>query len=240
MLTTVLILPGIGNSGSDHWQSLWEKTHPSFQRIQQRDWEHPNCGEWVETLDKNGGERAKQSCSGRTQRRMSRRRPLGRKLHAKDQGCVAGGAARPGGLELSEGGRRFLPCAHEAICFCKYCRCKFKRPLWRSWVWCRLCFSLGQPVCKRRSAWAYQCSEWIGRMACRLFIAAFTSRITRGTMTWRLFDRFRLRRRKGLCARCTSKLIDALGVQADATFNDLDPDLREALTVGRSVADQRE
>jgi len=38
-------------------------------------------------------------------------------------------------------------------------------------------------------------------------------------------------------ARCFfSKLLDALGVQADASFNDLDPALRQALTVGRPVA----
>jgi uncharacterized peroxidase-related enzyme len=38
-------------------------------------------------------------------------------------------------------------------------------------------------------------------------------------------------------ARCFfSKLLDALGVQADSTFNDLDPALRRALTVGRPVA----
>lgn len=40
-------------------------------------------------------------------------------------------------------------------------------------------------------------------------------------------------------ARCFfSKLIDALGIQADATFNDLDPALRQALTVGRPVAER--
>ena len=38
-------------------------------------------------------------------------------------------------------------------------------------------------------------------------------------------------------ARCFfSKLLDALGVQADARFNDLEPAMREALTVGRPVA----
>jgi len=38
-------------------------------------------------------------------------------------------------------------------------------------------------------------------------------------------------------ARCFfSKLLDALGVQADASFNELDPAMREALTVGRPVA----
>ena len=39
-------------------------------------------------------------------------------------------------------------------------------------------------------------------------------------------------------ARCFfSKLLDALGVQPDSRFNDLDPTLRQALTVGRPVAD---
>jgi alkylhydroperoxidase family enzyme len=38
-------------------------------------------------------------------------------------------------------------------------------------------------------------------------------------------------------ARCFfSKLLDALGVQADAAFHDIDPTMREALTVGRPVA----
>jgi uncharacterized peroxidase-related enzyme len=42
-------------------------------------------------------------------------------------------------------------------------------------------------------------------------------------------------------ARCFfSKLLDALGVQADSAFNDLDPTLRQALTVGRPVADRPE
>jgi uncharacterized peroxidase-related enzyme len=40
-------------------------------------------------------------------------------------------------------------------------------------------------------------------------------------------------------ARCFfAKLMDALGVQADATFNDLDPALRQALTVGRPMAER--
>ncbi len=42
-------------------------------------------------------------------------------------------------------------------------------------------------------------------------------------------------------ARCFfAKLLDALGVQADARFNELDPALRQALTVGRPVADHSE
>jgi uncharacterized protein len=53
MSSTVLILPGIGNSDSEHWQSLWEKANPSFARVQQRDWDHPVCSEWLDVLEKS-------------------------------------------------------------------------------------------------------------------------------------------------------------------------------------------
>lgn len=46
----VLILPGLSNSGPEHWQTRWEAEHPSFLRVQQRDWETPDRHEWVETL----------------------------------------------------------------------------------------------------------------------------------------------------------------------------------------------
>jgi uncharacterized protein len=46
----VLVVPGWGDSGPEHWQSLWEKANPDFQRVAQRDWLYPICHEWVETL----------------------------------------------------------------------------------------------------------------------------------------------------------------------------------------------
>ncbi len=51
MSAPILILPGIGNSGPLHWQSLWENSHPNFSRVQQRDWDKPVCEEWVATLE---------------------------------------------------------------------------------------------------------------------------------------------------------------------------------------------
>lgn len=50
--TPVLILPGWGDSGPGHWQSLWERANPRFRRVVQRDWEYPIRTEWVETLDR--------------------------------------------------------------------------------------------------------------------------------------------------------------------------------------------
>jgi len=51
MSTSVLILPGIGNSGSRHWQSLWEQSNSDFERIQQRDWDNPVCEDWSAALE---------------------------------------------------------------------------------------------------------------------------------------------------------------------------------------------
>lgn len=45
-----LILPGLGDSGPLHWQSIWEQSEPSFRRVIQRDWDHPTLAEWVATL----------------------------------------------------------------------------------------------------------------------------------------------------------------------------------------------
>ncbi|NRR29770.1 alpha/beta hydrolase [Oxalobacteraceae bacterium] len=47
----VLTLPGLWNSGPQHWQTEWEKNHPDWRRVQQRDWETPDAAEWVATLD---------------------------------------------------------------------------------------------------------------------------------------------------------------------------------------------
>lgn len=45
-----LIVPGIGNSGPRHWQTLWERQHPRWQRVQQCDWDRPVLTEWLPAL----------------------------------------------------------------------------------------------------------------------------------------------------------------------------------------------
>lgn len=52
MTSPVLVLPGFGNSGPQHWQTLWEAAHPGeLVRVQQRDWDHPVRDEWVAALE---------------------------------------------------------------------------------------------------------------------------------------------------------------------------------------------
>jgi hypothetical protein len=47
----VLIIPGIGNSGADHWQSRWLESDPRCRRVEQRDWDNPELTAWLEGLD---------------------------------------------------------------------------------------------------------------------------------------------------------------------------------------------
>jgi predicted alpha/beta hydrolase family esterase len=46
----VLIVPGLGGSGPEHWQTRWEVLHPGHVRVEQRDWDHPRRAEWLAKL----------------------------------------------------------------------------------------------------------------------------------------------------------------------------------------------
>ena len=43
---SVLILPGLGGAGEDHWQTHWQKAFPDFVRVQQAEWESPAYADW--------------------------------------------------------------------------------------------------------------------------------------------------------------------------------------------------
>jgi predicted alpha/beta hydrolase family esterase len=51
-VTKVLILPGLHDSGPDHWQSHWVRTLPNAVRVDQQEWANPDRAEWVETLER--------------------------------------------------------------------------------------------------------------------------------------------------------------------------------------------
>lgn len=53
MTTRVLIVPGIGNSPANHWQSLWEESDPDvFSRIVMLpgEWDNPRRERWVTAI----------------------------------------------------------------------------------------------------------------------------------------------------------------------------------------------
>ncbi|HEU4566158.1 MAG TPA: alpha/beta hydrolase [Gemmatimonadaceae bacterium] len=47
----VLILPGLGDSGPEHWQSHWERRDPDCERVVQAEWDAPRIADWVARLD---------------------------------------------------------------------------------------------------------------------------------------------------------------------------------------------
>lgn len=52
MTIPMLLLPGIGGSGPDHWQSHWERTDPGMTRFAPTDWDRPDLVDWCEALDR--------------------------------------------------------------------------------------------------------------------------------------------------------------------------------------------
>ena len=43
----ILIVPGLGNSGPDHWQSRWQARIATARRIEQADWNNPDPADWT-------------------------------------------------------------------------------------------------------------------------------------------------------------------------------------------------
>ena len=50
-MATTLIIPGLGNSGSDHWQSWWQAVEPGSIRVQQQDWATPDLPRWASAVE---------------------------------------------------------------------------------------------------------------------------------------------------------------------------------------------
>lgn len=50
--TDILIVPGRGNSGPGHWQSIIEDLLPDTRRVQQKDWETPSLEAWGCNIDR--------------------------------------------------------------------------------------------------------------------------------------------------------------------------------------------
>lgn len=47
----LLVLPGLGNSGVDHWQSYWCLSFRNATRVLQDDWDNPRLEAWLKNLD---------------------------------------------------------------------------------------------------------------------------------------------------------------------------------------------
>ncbi len=46
----ILLVPGFGNSGPDHWQSRWERNLRTARRVEQASWESPDEAVWSSAI----------------------------------------------------------------------------------------------------------------------------------------------------------------------------------------------
>lgn len=51
MAPPILMVPGLGGSGPDHWQSRWQGRWPKVRRVEQPDWDKPDRADWIARLD---------------------------------------------------------------------------------------------------------------------------------------------------------------------------------------------
>lgn len=52
-MNNYLIVPGLGNSGPQHWQTYFENSAPNFARIEQKEWNSPVCADWIKNIDQH-------------------------------------------------------------------------------------------------------------------------------------------------------------------------------------------
>ncbi len=48
--TTILIVPGLGDSGANHWQTRWQAKLPRARRVEQVSWDRPTRPAWVAAI----------------------------------------------------------------------------------------------------------------------------------------------------------------------------------------------
>jgi predicted alpha/beta hydrolase family esterase len=47
----LIVVPGWGGSGPEHWQTFWERELPHTRRIRVADWDAPRRADWLRVLD---------------------------------------------------------------------------------------------------------------------------------------------------------------------------------------------
>jgi hypothetical protein len=48
----ILILPGLGGSGLEHWQTRWEKKLSTARRVAQADWDNARFADWIGAIER--------------------------------------------------------------------------------------------------------------------------------------------------------------------------------------------
>ncbi len=48
-----LMVPGLGGSGEEHWQSLWQQDVADARVVEQANWDRPNIETWLAVLNRD-------------------------------------------------------------------------------------------------------------------------------------------------------------------------------------------
>jgi uncharacterized protein len=51
LMTSYFIIPGLGNSDENHWQTHFENSGENFIRINQKSWDEPACEDWILNIE---------------------------------------------------------------------------------------------------------------------------------------------------------------------------------------------
>ncbi|WP_412064373.1 RBBP9/YdeN family alpha/beta hydrolase [Rhizobium sp. SYY.PMSO] len=51
-MSDIIMLPGLGGSGEDHWQTLWEHRDPKMRRFRPSSWDRPELADWIAALER--------------------------------------------------------------------------------------------------------------------------------------------------------------------------------------------
>lgn len=49
-MSSILLVPGLHNSGPEHWQSHWHRRYPDWQRVQDQTWHDPQLDQWADRV----------------------------------------------------------------------------------------------------------------------------------------------------------------------------------------------
>src|SRR6476660_4418862 len=50
-MSEFIVLPGIGGSGENHWQTYWQRKNPALRRFRPASWDLPDFKNWLAALE---------------------------------------------------------------------------------------------------------------------------------------------------------------------------------------------
>ena len=154
----VLIIPGLGGSGPDHWQSRWQAKLPNARRVEQADWDHPDKAAWLARIAETVAEASRPRRADRPFARGDRCRASDPRLRpGPHRRRLPGNAARRRQDRGNSGDRlRFPALSGRAVALPFRAGRQHGRPLFLDRRGTRPCGSLGRTLCGGRCGGAHQ------------------------------------------------------------------------------------